>query len=100
VRRQLLEMNGGLLSGITELLAQHNVQKRERTRDKLFSEIEDAVAVLVQVARFATSGAGANRATGCGRLLPPQVPRNVAAGHEKRLHAILDEGHKLFGERS
>jgi hypothetical protein len=52
VQQQFLEANGSHSPGITELLARHNVEKRERARDKLFSEIEDRVAALVQLVGF------------------------------------------------
>jgi hypothetical protein len=55
VQWQLHEANDSHALGIAELLARHNVEKRERTREKLLSEIEDSVSALVRLVGFPAS---------------------------------------------
>jgi hypothetical protein len=56
VQQQLLDANDSYALGIADLLARHNVEKRERTREKLFSEIEDSVSALVRLAYYRQRG--------------------------------------------
>jgi hypothetical protein len=53
VQQQSVEANG--IRSLGKLLARHNVEKRERTREKLFSEVEDSVAALLQLVGFPAS---------------------------------------------
>jgi hypothetical protein len=54
-QQQLLEANDSHALGIADLLARHNVEKRERTREKLFSEIDDSVSALMRLVGFPAS---------------------------------------------